>query len=197
MKKAYRIVRWIVLAVLVMAIILVFRKSPAPAVDTNPAAKQQLHEALVEEAKAAQAKQPHDLKLDEAELNSLLTSNLQLAPAPTQSTSSNQPTLQEVQSSVRDVKVNLLENGVRTYVVFNMHGADLSLVLEGQLTVRDSHLRFVPTAGKLGSLPLPQSALDSAVKRLFDAPENEEKFRVPADVADIRVEGYRLVVSYR
>ena len=195
--RIYRVVRWIVLILLLGSIALVLRKAPVPAVDSNPAAKETLHEKLVEEQKASDDKQPHALKMNEAELNSMLASNLQLAPTAAAPAGSKEPTLAEVQSSVRDVKINLLEDRVRAYVLFAFHGADLSLQLEGQLGVRDGHLRFTPSGGKLGSLPLPQVALDNAVTRLFDAPDNQEKFRVPPEVADIRVENYQLVVSYR
>jgi hypothetical protein len=199
--RIYRVVRWIVLILLVGSIGLVLRKAPPPAVDTNPAAKETLREKLVEEQEASDKKLPHALKMNEAELNSMLASNLQLASAaPTAAKApagSKEPTLEEVQSSVRDVKVALLEDGIRAYVLFAFHGADLSLQLEGQLGVRDGHLRFTPSGGRLGSLPLPQVALDNAVTRLFDSPDNAEKFRVPPEVSDIRVEKYQLTVTYR
>jgi hypothetical protein len=72
---------------------------------------------------------------------------------------------------------------------------DLSLELEGQLTVRDGCLRLEPTAGKLGSLPLMQATLEGAAYRLFDSPENKEKFRLPPEIRDVRVERGRLIVS--
>ncbi len=202
------------LIVLLGVILLVLRKSPPPTVDTSPTARQDLQAKLEEERKAADAGQPHALKMNEAELNSLLSSNLALAPAARPAaTASREPaqeespqkesgqrdpaSIEEAQSTVRDVKVRLLEDRVAAYVVFAVHGMDLSLQLEGRLGVRDGYLRFEPTAGTLGSLPLPQVALNSAVARLFDSPENRERFRVPAEVADIRVEKYELVVSYR
>jgi len=214
--RIYRVVRWVVVFFFVAAIALVMRKSPPPSVDVTPAAKETLHAKLVEEQKATDAHEPHDLKMNEAELNSMLASNLALAPAPApaaaapaapagqgtnkepaKATPAKDPTIEEVQSSVRDVKVTLVEDRVRAYVVFAFHGTDLSLVLEGRLSVRDNHLRFEPSAGKLGSLPLPQVALNNAVRRLFDSPENQEKFRVPPEIADIRVANNELVVSYR
>jgi hypothetical protein len=35
------------------------------------------------------------------------------------------------------------------------------------------------------------------VTRLFDAPENREKMRVPLEIRDIRIENGELVVEYR
>jgi hypothetical protein len=184
--RIYRVLRVVVLLVLIAAILLVFRKSPPPVFDTAPDAAETLRAKLVEERKNADTKQPHALKLNEAELNSMLASGLQLAPA-------SAPT----SSPVRDVRVSLLEDRVLAYVVFAFHGQDLSLQLEGQLGVNDGYLHFSPAAGKLGSLPLPQIALNNAVARLFDSADNKEKFRVPPEVADIRVSGGELVVSYR
>jgi hypothetical protein len=206
--RFYKVFRVVVLVVMIVAIALVFRTSPPPPVDRDPNAAQTLQAKLVEEQRQSDAKEPHKLEMNEAELNSMLSQNLQLAPpakpapAPAPAPAapaapSKDPTIEEVQSSVRDVKVSLLDSSVRAYVIFAFHGADLSLQLDGQLGVRDGYLRFTPIGGKLGSLPLPQAALDNAVAKLFDSPDNKEKFHVPPDVQDIRVEGNQLVVSYR
>jgi hypothetical protein len=215
--RVYRVFRVIVLFVLIVAILLVFKKARPPVVSTAPDAAATLQTKLEDEQRATDAKQPHELKLNEAELNSMLSSNLQLAPAsPSPAPSSppsaapshpapgftiaperkKDPTIEEVQSSVRDVKISLQENSLLAYVVFLFHGQELSLQLEGQLGVNDGYMRFTPSAGKLGSLPLPHLALDNAVRKLFDSPENKEKFRVPPEISDINVSGGELVVSY-
>jgi hypothetical protein len=206
--RIYRVLRVVVLVLMIVVVFLVFHKSKPPVVDTAPEAAETLRAKMEAEQQSADAKQPHAMKLNEAELNSMLSSNLQLArpaaaPAPSPAPSApaaeqpKDPTIEEVQSSVSDVKISLLEDRVLAYVVFLFHGQELSLQLEGQLGVNDGYLRFTPSAGKLGWLPLPQSVLSSAVVRLFDAPENKEKFKVPPDVSDIRVSGSELVVSYR
>ncbi len=108
-----------------------------------------------------------------------------------------EPSLEEVQSSVKDVKVDMDGDLVKAYIVFDFHGKDLSLEVEGHLGAQDGYLRFEPTRGMLGSLPLPQSALDSAVSRLLTSPENREKMRLPADISDLRVADGHLVVNYK
>lgn len=144
---------------------------------------------------AAAAGRPHTLQLDEAELNSWLVQNLALQGRPGgRGDSGGEPTVEEVQSTVRDVKIDLLEDRLRAYVVFDFHGTDLSLLLEGRLFVEDGFLRFLPVAAQLGSLPLPQATLDRAVGRVFDSPENKEKFRLPPDVRDVRIENGELVL---
>ena len=86
---------------------------------------------------------------------------------------------------------------VKAYVVFDYHGKDLSLELDGHLAAQDGYLKFDPVAGKLGDMPLPQSVLQSAVDKLMASPENREKLRLPADVNDIQIANGQAVVSYK
>jgi hypothetical protein len=107
-----------------------------------------------------------------------------------------QPTLEEMQSNVRDVRVQLVGDKVAAYLLFDFHGKDLTLTLEGTLHVVDGYLRLQPTGGALGSLPIPQTTMDNAVRRLFDSPENKEKFRMPPEISDVRVEGGQIRIFY-
>jgi hypothetical protein len=111
---------------------------------------------------------------------------------------SNDPqTIEQVQSSVKDVKVDMDGDLVKAYVVFNFHGKDLSLELDGHLGAENGYVKFEPVAGKLGSLPLPQSTLDSAVAKLMASPENREKLKLPDDISDIQIVNGKAVVSYK
>jgi hypothetical protein len=98
---------------------------------------------------------------------------------------------------VRDVKVELIEDRVRAYVVFDFHGKDLTLQLEGRLASDNGYLRFVPVSGQLGSLPIPQSALETAVQRMMESPENREKLRLPPEITDLRIENGELLATFR
>ena len=86
---------------------------------------------------------------------------------------------------------------VKAYVVFDFHGKDMSLELDGHLRSENGYLRFVPISGKLGSLPLPQSTLDSAVEKMMSSPKNREKLRLPADVNDIETVDRHAMISYK
>jgi hypothetical protein len=79
--------------------------------------------------------------------------------------------------------------------LFDIHGKDLTLVLEGRLGAQNGYLRFMPTGGKLGSLPIPQSTLEGAVARMLESPENRDKLRLPDGVGDVRIENGELVVA--
>ena len=198
-RKFYKVFRWVVLAGALLVLFLMLNTADPPVVSTDAAAAQRVEFKVYQLEQAVNSGDAHTLALNEAELNTFLRSNLELkgaenATAQAVAQVEGQPTLEEVQSSVRDVRINLIDDQVRAYVLFDFHGKDLSLVLEGRLGVVDGYLRMTPTSGKLGSLPIPQGTLDNAVARLFDSPENREKFRVPAHISDIRVENGELRV---
>ncbi len=167
---------------------------------------------------AAASGQPYILKITEAELNSFLGTHLELntgsgtgvpprppatspapvqAPAPAPEAAEKEATVEEMQSSVRDVRINLVEDRVRAYVVFDFHGKDLSLQLEGHLRAQDGYLKFDPVSGSLGSFPIPQSSLESAVRKMMNSPENHEKMRLPPEISDLRIENGEVVASYK
>lgn len=217
LKLIFRIVRWTTYAGALLTLALVLHKSPAPAVETSPQAAARAEEKFQDVANSVNSGQPATLRLDETELNSYLVSHLDLAggpgladapgtgapsaPAnpsgtrPGATTSNNE--VEQMRSNVKDVKVELLEDRVRAYVVFDMHGKDLSLQLEGRLGVQDGYLKFEPVSGQIGAMPLPQSALESAVQKMMESPENREKLRLPENISDLRIENGEVVVGYK
>ena len=220
-KIAYRILNWSTLVALIIMIAMVLHKTPPPDVTRDPVAAARVEQkfAAADQAKA-QGQVAPQVQLDSTELNSYLAQNLELPSAPqanaavqpatTQAaapqTSSapavavpgeDQPSLEEVQSSVKDVKVDMDGDLIKAYVIFNLHGQDLSLELDGHLASENGYLKFEPVAGKLGSMPLPQSALDAAVSRLMSSPENREKLRLPDDIGNIQIQNGQAVVSYK
>ncbi len=118
-------------------------------------------------------------------------------PSATEIAGADPATLAEVQSSVKDVKVDMNGDLVKAYVVFDFHGKDLSLELDGHLRSQDGYLKFDPVAGKLGSLPLPQSTLDEAVQKMMDSPENRERLRLPSNVSDVQIADGQAVISFK
>jgi hypothetical protein len=111
---------------------------------------------------------------------------------------SNDPqTIEQVQSSVKDVKVDMDGDLVKAYVIFGFHGQDLSLELDGHLGAENGYLKFNPVAGKLGSMPLPQSTLEAAVSKMMSSPENREKLKLPDDINDVQIVNGKAVLSYK
>ena len=105
--------------------------------------------------------------------------------------------IDQVRSQVKDVKVELVEDRVRAYVVFDMHGKDVTLQLEGKLNAENGYLNFEPVSGSIGSLPLPPAALQSAMRHILENPENREKFKLPADMSDLKIVNGEVVATYK
>ena len=209
-KLAFRIFRWSTYAFALITLILVLHKAPPPPVETSPQAAARAEQKFADVEQALAAGQPATLRMDESELNSYLSSHLELSgnstssPAPATgghgAANSSSPTPQDVEqmrSNVRDVKVQLIEDRVKAYVVFDVHGKDMTLQIEGRLGAQNGYLRFEPIGGQIGSLPIPQSTLESAVRRLMDSPENREKLKLPPEIASLRIENGEVVTSYK
>ena len=216
---AFRCLRWSTyLAVLVTLILLLHKKDP-PRVQVSEQAAASAEEKVEQvQQSLAQGEKP-TLRLDEAELNSYLASHLNLAqsanaPASSPSPATAQPSaadpsaplgtsdspsasdVEQMRSSVKDVKVQMEGDRVKAYVVFDLHGKDMTLELIGRIGAEDGFLKFEPISGQLGALPIPQSTLETAVQRLMDSPENRDKLRLPSDISDMHIENGQLVATY-
>ena len=209
-KRVFRIVRWTTYAFAFVTLILVLHKAPPPLVETTPQAAARAEEKFEQVEKAVASGQPATLRLDETELNSYLAAHLTLAgsgaPKPSAAEEAHAasdgtaPTAQEVdqmRSNVRDLKVELIDDRVKAYVVFDVHGKDMTLQLEGRLAAQNGYLRFEPISGQFGALPIPLSALESAVQRLMDSPENREKLKLPLEISDLRIQNGEVLASYK
>jgi hypothetical protein len=209
-KRIFRIIRWTTYAFAIVTLVLLLHKAPPPPVETSPQAAARAEQKFEDVEKAVANGQPATLRMDETELNSYLASHLALAGdgAPSAAASGGAqgapkggaPTPQEVEqmrSNVRDVKVQLIDDRVKAYVVFDMHGKDMTLQLEGRLGAQNGYLHFEPLSGQIGSLPIPQSTLESAVQRLMDSPENREKLKLPSEISDLRIQNGEVVASYK
>lgn len=217
--RIFRFIRWGVLALVCVILFLILRPRDPPPVQRDPEAPQRLEMKLRRAGDAHAAEGEAAVRLDESELNAWMSSAIDLEPAPEPATFArtsapgrapagnppipalegvpSDPTVEEVQSRVLDVRARLVGDQVVAYVLFDLYGKDLSLELQGRLSVQNGYLRLDPTALWIGSLPIPERTVQSAVERLFGDPESREKFRVPPGVKDIRVEDSQLVVVYQ
>jgi hypothetical protein len=221
----YKILSWSSLVGLVLTIVLVLHKSPAPNIPFDPNAAERAEQKFAAADQAKASGQAGSVALDRSELNSYLTQNLQTqAPAPVGTpvaggpgvapaaaadggSAANDPSaalaagdprsIEDVQSSVKDVKVDMVGDLVKAYVIFDFHGKDISLELDGHLSAENGFMKFEPVSGKLGSLPLPQSTLNAAVEKMMASPENRDKLRLPADISDIKIVDGQAVIQYK
>src|SRR5580658_8594392 len=227
--KLYKILSWSSVAGLLLTIVLVLHKSPAPNIPFDPGAAERAEQKFAEADQAEAAGQPGSVALDRSELNSYLAQNLQTqtpapvgtagaasgggsnagagaaadsggnaAKDPSAALAAGDPrSLEDVQSSVKDVKVDMVGDLVKAYVIFDFHGKDISLELDGHLSAENGFMKFEPVSGKLGSLPLPQSTLNAAVEKMMASPENRDKLRLPADISDIKIVDGQAVIQYK
>jgi len=212
LRWGFRFLRWSTYLAALITIILILRKSPPPPVVSTPQAAASAEQKLSQVQQSVSQGQPATLRLDQAEVNSYLANHLDLAPqgaipaadAPQASPSVpdggsgplTSTDIEQAKSSVKDVKVTMEGDQVHAYVVFDLHGKDMTLDLVGKLGAQDGYLKFEPVSGKIGSLPIPQSALESAVRQLMESPENRDKLKLPSDVSDLRIENGQLVTTY-
>jgi hypothetical protein len=197
---------------------MIFHAVPPPVIATSPQAAARVDQKVEAVEQAVSSGQPATLRLDQTELNSYLASHLDIspnaspsaapaaAPAPAaDNVTSGLPTptgttaeqVEQVRSSVKDVKVELIEDRVRAYVVFDFHGKDMTLQLEGKLGASNGYLQFQPVSGQIGSFPIPQSTLETAVQKMMDSPENRDKFKLPAEMSGIKIENGEVVATYQ
>jgi hypothetical protein len=206
-RRTFRIFRWSSLGLLALVTALILIPSPPPEVEASTKTAE-LAETKVRKFTALLEKgQALPLEMNQAELNSWLSANLALQHSTDAAENSSQSralagaalvntmatsqdsesAMEEAQSTIEDVKIELLEDSLRAYVAFDFHGKELTLVLEGRVRTEDGQLRFEPTSGQLGSLPLPAVILENAARQLFESPKNREDFRLPAQIQSIHV----------
>ncbi len=133
----------------------------------------------------------------DASENSASPSPVTGGPAPPDLNADTDESLEQMQSNVKDFKVDMVGDIAKIYVIFDFHGKDMSLELDGHLSAENGYLKFDPVSGKLGSMPLPQSTLQAAVDKLMSSPENREKLRLPPDVSGIQIVDGQVVLSYK
>jgi hypothetical protein len=213
----FRIVRWTVYACALIVLILLLHKPAPPAVSTSPEAAARAEQKFQDVQQATAQGQPATLHMSETELNSYLASHLvlpaanpnPLSAAPNAAPSGSgtdgalnaeQPTMDDVEqmrSNVKDVKVQLVDDHVRAYVVFDVHGKDVTLQLVGKLGADNGFLKFEPVSGQIGSLPIPQAVLEAAVRKMMESPENREKLKLPSDISNLKIENGEVVTQFQ
>jgi hypothetical protein len=201
--RIFRILPWISLTVTFGILLLILRQTPPLPIQTDPQAADRVAEKMAQLQMAVHSNQPHALTLNEAELNQWMRDNLAIAsthqiqqagiPIPTGS----EPNVQEIQSALKDLRINLMGNQLRAYALFALYGKEISLQLDGTITTEGGYIRLQPTAGKLGSLPIPSLTLERVVHQLFDSPTNRDKFQLPPQIESVRVVNNSLVISTR
>lgn len=191
-RRAFRILRIVSPAITVLCIILIFNLPTPPKVERSAEATQRAQQKLAGVQQALQnGAAAYDLHFTETELNSILA----LAFRPPEAASAPTPGEQQPpEETIRDLRVKLKNDRIHLYVAFRYYGKMLTLSLTGKLRVQDQQVRLDADSGQFGSLPLPSMVLERAMRKVFDAPENREKFRLPDYIQDVRIEDGNMVL---
>jgi len=192
-RRAFRILRIASPVITVICIFLIFSLPNPPKVERSAEATERAQLKLFGVQQAIQnGSDPYNLHFSETELNSVLA--LSLRP-PDPATLSQLPADErEAVESIRDLRFKLQNDRIHVYVAFRYYGKMLTLSLTGKVRVEDQQLRLDADSGRFGSLPLPTPVLERAMRKVFDAPENREKFRLPDYIQDVRIEDGSMVL---
>lgn len=206
-RVVFKVFPWVSLAAALGALYLVFQQAPPLEIQMDPRALERVDRKMGELQIAAQMGQPYTLSFDEAELNAWLHAGMASAQGdsadrvaghvPPMNIPEDDPQFQEAQSAMKDLRVNLSGDILRAYALFDFHGRNLSLLLEGRLRVQDGYFRLEPTAGKIGSLPIPKMMLDSVVNRLFDSPQDRDTFLLSPQISTVDIRHGKLFVAFQ
>jgi hypothetical protein len=206
-RVVFRVVRWTAYVCIVVLLVLLLHKPTPPPVVATPEAAARVEQKFQDVQQAVDQGQSATLRMNETELNSYLASHLDFAGEAVASTdqddagaNGDRPTtdsVEQMRSNVRDVRVQLVDDMVKAYVVFDVHGKDMTLQLRGKLGEDNGFLKFDPVSGQIGALPIPQATLEAAVRKLMDSPENRDKLKLPDDISDLKIENGEVVAEYQ
>jgi hypothetical protein len=201
--RLFRVLQWVSLTITLGVLVLILRQAPALPIQSDPQAADRVAEKMAMLQQSIQTNHAVTITLSEAEFNQWMGDNLAIVSAhQAQQAGLSVPagsaaTVEEVQSALKDVRMNLVGNQLKAYALFHIYGKDISLQLDGTLETRDGYVRLIPTAGKLGALPIPHATLGHVVAQLFESPQNREKFQLPPKISSVRVENSTLVITSR
>jgi len=171
-----------------MGLALILHAPPPPAIHTDPLAAQRLEQELVDAQASATNGASRVVEADETEINSMLKRQFEAA---------TNGTMGDSAAVVRDMKMTLVDDRLRLYVLARLHGKDITFQVEGRLQTLNGYMNFDPISGRIGSLPLPKASLRSAMERMLANPESFQTMRLPKNVGDLHVESGKLVVVFR
>jgi hypothetical protein len=171
----------VLFATIVTVLMLSHGSLPVVRADSATSAERKL-----QQAEHAAAPDSRTVSLTEDEVNSVLHDRLRkngrLATADV--------------DGLHDLRVRLIGDQMKVFIVIGRRGTDITVELEGKLYSTERQLQFVPVSGAIGSLRLPKAILASAMQQALNAPGERQKLQLPPDIADLRVENSQVLLRY-
>jgi len=197
--QVFKVIRWCVLAVLIVVLALLLKK-PAPVAEPMAAAevreKAEQFQARLGDLEISQGQGEHaEARFSAEEVNaafqqSAAEQTASATPAPAKPAAPPQ----EAPPDIQTVKIAFADDHVTGQFATNVYGKDVYLTISGKLGAKDGYATFEFTEAKIDSLPVPVSLLNPRLQEKLQDPENREKLKLPAFVSDLRVENGQLVV---
>jgi hypothetical protein len=195
-RQPFRAVRTLVRAVVSVAVLvallvvilvaLAFHKMPPPMVQIDREAATRLLTDLRQVQSSGANGTPRVLQIDEAELNSLIQAQL-----------NRRDSIPNPDGTLEDVRVALRDDLIHVFVAYQLRGKDMTFDVEGRLHTTDGNVAFEPVGARVGALPVPRSAFQSALKKGMESPAAREMMRLPNNIRDLLVAGGKIIVTYR
>lgn len=209
--KIYKIVQVILLVAILVALILLLKR-PQPLTT-----QQQPSSALAANAdsfqnKLGQLQQAHatgeaaEARISADEIVAALavanpqpaasTGTVAQAPASSSTDLTAQTSLNPDQVPVQNQQVVFEGDEVKGQFTTQVAGKDVVVTFGGKLGSKDGYVDFVPTTFQVGSMPVPLSLVQEALrKKLLSDPATREKLKLPEFVNDVKVENGQLVLT--
>ncbi|HWK31395.1 MAG TPA: hypothetical protein VNR20_04835 [Terriglobales bacterium] len=195
--KIYKVLRWVVLAALIIVVVFALKKPAPPAPPLAPQAvkeQSQQFESKLQQIETAERNgntpEPETTTFTSNEVNAFIQDASERARAE----AAKQPTLAEAQAEVKDTQVAFSGNEVIAQAVTVRYGQDVYVTVRGRLGADNGYLRFYPTGFKIGDLSVPVSLVDPTLQKKLNEPETHEKLKLPDFVQDLRIENSQLVM---
>lgn len=183
LKQFFKILRWMIPALLLFSLLLAMLSPSLPVVPTTPQDLESFEQKLKELAAAHEQKTPLEVHVNQAELNSFLQSRL--------------PRAHPQETSLQDVVLELTGDTLTCTTMVDFKGKNLFLIIRGNLGVEGPNLKFVPTGLQMGRLPIPLVLVESTlVDKLREAAAGNT-LRLPEFIQEVRVQDGRLDLATR
>jgi hypothetical protein len=183
-RKVSRIISFGILALALIAVLMALRAPNATLVPVSAQDAKSFDEKIFALEQAYQQGVARTAHITETEVSSKLQQGVDESAANPQGA-----------VVLRAASVHLEGDGFVGVFTLSASGKELYLAMSGTLGVLDGRLQIQPSAAKLGSLPIPATALRSLLQKHFDSPEARESLRLPEFIKDVHIENGELLVE--
>jgi hypothetical protein len=196
--SAWKIIRWFVLAALVVVVLLILKK-PRPVADpiTPAVAKEKFEEfqSKIRDLAASHNRgQAAEARFNADELNAAFEQSATEPTATQDPNAAQTPSAPEALPEPTTVQIAFVDDQATGQFVANFHGKDVYLTVSAKIGVADGYATFDFTEAKIGDMPVPVSLLNSRLQEKLQEPENHEKLKLPDYISGLRVENGQLVI---